>query len=465
MQLEPLRQQSEKAKKYLELKDELMGVEVAVWLDTLDKLSAAAKKAEEDYASAAFVLQQSHDDLDSLYARSEEMGELLRQRDGELESARLKVTMLESAHQQLDGQMAVLRGNIRNNEENLARIQEEMKGQESRSGGIAAQLEQAEARILQIDRDLRDKREKLTGLQQELAALTAGAQGITRQFLELRTKETTLAADQAGREADLRGLEVSIEENAQRASQVQQDLDAGTAREQAARQQLQECQKELRKAREDVTAANNTIAGYTLRQNTRIKRRDELAQQLRQLVAQLDGVKAKTKVFRAMERDFEHYQKSVKTVMQEAQRGGLRNIHGPVSKLIRTEDSYTVAIEIALGMAMQQIVVDSEADGKAAISWLKRTGGGRATFLPMSAIQGKVLRESGLDSCRGYVGIASELVSCQPLYRGIVDNLLGRTVITEDIDAAIAMAKRYSNRFKIVTGHEPRWLYDRWLCQ
>ena len=451
MQLEPLRQQSEKAKKYLELKEELQGVEVAVWLDTLEKLSAAAKKAEEDYSSASFVLQQAHEDLDRLYAQTEEMGALLRQRDGELESVRLKVTMLESTHQQLDGQMAVLQGNIRNNNDNIARIHEELQGQEDRSGGIGAQLEQAGGRIREIEQTLLEKKTKLGDLQQELSAMTASAQGITRQFLELRTRESTLSADQAGREADLRGLEVSIRENAERSGQLKADIDAGAVRERDARQQLEVCRGELRKAQEEVIAANNTIAGYTLRQNTRIKRRDEHSQNLRQLTAQLDSVKAKTKVFRAMERDFESYQKSVRLVMQEAQRGSLRNVHGPVSKLIRTDDEYTVAIEIALGAAMQQIVVGSEADGKAAISWLKRTGGGRATFLPMTAIQGKSLKETGLEACRGYVGIASQLITCDNAYRGILENLLGRTVIVEDIDAAIAMAKRYANRFKIVT--------------
>ena len=200
-----------------------------------------------------------------------------------------------------------------------------------------------------------------------------------------------------------------------------------------------------------MTAAKNTISGYSLRQSTRLKRRDELDEQLRTLTGKLDSVNAKVRVFRAMERDFESYQKSVKLVMQEAQRGSLRNVHGPVSRLIRTDDEYTVAIEIALGVAMQQIVVGNEQDGKAAISYLKRTGGGRATFLPLSTVQGRILQENGLDRCRGYVGIASELVSCQDQYRGIVDNLLGRTVIAENIDAAIVMANQYRNRFKIVT--------------
>ena len=451
MQLEPLKVQSEKAKKYLDLKKELQDVEVAVWLDSLEKLSAAAKKAEEDYASASFVLQQAHDDLDHLYRQAENLGEELHRRDGELETARVKVNMLEATHQQLDGQMAVLRGNLENNDANIARIEEELQGQADRSSGIDTQIAQSRQRIGEIEQTLGEKRGEIDRLQQQLSVMTANAQGMTKQFLELRGRETSLATDIAGREADVRGLEESLNQTRERMSQLKEDLTAGEQRRQAASAELEKCRQGLRRAQEDVTAANNTISGYVLRQNTRIKRRDELAQSIRELTGKLDSVRAKAKVFRAMERDYESYQKSVRMVMQEAQRGTLRNIHGPVSRLIRTEDSYTVAIEIALGGAMQQIVVGTEQDGKAAISWLKRTGGGRATFLPLSTIQGRLLQESGLESCRGFVGIASQLVTCQPQYQGIVDNLLGRIVIVQDMDAAISMANRYRNRFKIVT--------------
>ncbi len=451
LQLEPLKAQSEKAVKYLELKEELQGVEVAVWLDTLEKLSAAAKKAEEDYASASFVLQQAHDDLDSLYAQAEELSEELRNKDGELETVRQKVNMLEANHQQLDGQMAVLRGNVENNRGNIARIEEEMLGAQDRSGGIVAQIQQTEHRITEIQCALEEKNAQLGKLQQELAAMTANAQGLTRQYLELKTTETTLSSDIAGREADIRGLQESMSQTQQRIAQLSDDLRSGKERHENAQNDLDNSRAELKKAQEAVTAANNTISGYALRQQTRTKRRDELQQTVRQLGSELDGVQAKLRVFRAMERDFESYSKAVKMVMQEAQRGSLRNIHGPVSRLIRTEDKLTVAIEIALGAAMQQIVVDTEADGKAGIQFLKRTGGGRATFLPISAIEERPLTESGLQNCRGFVGVAADLVSCQEQYKKILSNLLGRTVIVQDIDAAIAMAGKYRNRFKIVT--------------
>ena len=451
LQLEPLKVQSEKARKYLELKDELKGVEVAVWLETLEKLSAAAKKAEEDYKSASFVLQQAHDDLDGLYRQAEELGDALRSKDAELETVRLKVNMLSATHQQLDGQMAVIRGNMENNAANVARIDEELRGQDDRSGGIVAQIDQTKARITEIDNTLSAKRQELDTLQQKLAAMTANAQGMTKQFLELRTKESNLAADIAGRQADVRGLEESMIQTQDRLQQLDSDLASGAARHHEAQTNLNESRKDLRKAQEEVTAANNTIAGYTLRYDNRAKRRDDLQQKLRETIGKLDSVSAKAKVFRAMERDFDSYNKAVRMVMQEAQRGALRNIHGPVSRLIRTDDEYTVAIEIALGAAMQQIVVSTENDGKAAISYLKRTGGGRATFLPLNTTQGRSLQEKGLEGCRGYVGIASELVESDERYRGVVENLLARTVIATDLDAAIAMSQKYSRRFKIVT--------------
>ena len=451
LQLEPLRVQSEKATKYLELKGELKGVEVAVWLDTLDKLSAAAKKAEEDFASASFVLQQAHDDLERLYTQAEQYGNDLRQKDGDLETIRLKVNMLEATHQQLEGQMAVLRGNVENNNANIQRIQEELQGTADRSGGIVTQIQQAQERIAQIEQELTVKQEQIGKLQQDLSAMAASAQGMTRQFLELRGKETRLASDIAAQEADIRGLVESRKQSEERIAQLREDLEASAARREEAEQNLNNCRTQLKKASDEVTAANNAITGYLMRQESRSKRRDALEQKTRELTAKLDEVSAKVRVFRAMERDYESYQKSVRLVMQESDRGTLKNIYGPVSRLIRTEDEYAVAIEIALGAAMQHIIVGNEQDGKAAIAYLKRTGNGRATFLPLSTIQGRRLTEKGLESCRGYMGIAADLVTTKDEYREVVENLLGRTVIVRDIDAAIAMAGKYGNRFKIVT--------------
>ena len=451
LQLEPLRIQSEKATKYLALRDELQGVEVAVWMDKLEKLQADAKKAEEDYASASFVLQQAHEDLDKLYRSTEQMTADLRHQNGAVDTLRDQISLLEGTRQQIDGQIALIESTIAHNDETIARNKEDLQGQETRSSGISMQMEQANVRIAEIDTVLTQKAGELDELQKKLMAMTADAQGITRQFMELRTREVALTGDLAAREADIKTLEINMGESEARIAQIQQDLQSGEAREQEARNNLADSQKALQKAQEEVTANQNAIAGYTLRQESRAKRRDELAEQVQKIRNQLDTVQNKAQVFRAMEKDFEGYQKSVRTVMQEAKKGILRNVHGPVSQLIRTDDKYTVAIEIALGSALQQVVVDNEQDGKAILNFLKRTGGGRTTVLPISTVQGRPLQEKGVENCRGYVGIASQLVKFEKRYSGVMENLLGRIVVAEDIDSAIAMAKQYGNRFKIVT--------------
>ena len=451
LQLEPLRVQSEKAKKYLVLKEELQGVEVAVWLDRLEKCQQDAAKAAEDYVSAAFVLQQAHEELDNLYNNTEKLSNQLRAGSEQVENLRVQVSMLEGIRQQLEGQITVLQGSIRNNDENISRNQEDLQGQADRSSGLNAQVEQAEQRLQAIEADLTQKQEVLNGMQQELAVMTANAQGISRQFMELRAQEVRLTADLAAREADKNALEQTLAGSEGRKEELKNDLQSGQARKQEAEENLAACRKELQAAQDEVTAASNAIAGYTLRQQTRATRAKQLQEQVLANSEQLQKVNAKANVFKAMEKDFEGYHKSVKMVMQEAQRGALRGIHGPVSQLIRTEDDYTVAIEIALGAAMQNVVVDTEEAAKAAILYLKRTEGGRATFLPISVMNGKELAESGLESCNGFMGLASRLVTFDKRYAGIIQNLLGRTVIVRNMDAGIAMARKFNNRFKIVT--------------
>lgn len=130
---------------------------------------------------------------------------------------------------------------------------------------------------------------------------------------------------------------------------------------------------------------------------------------------------------------------------------GLQGIHGPVANLVKTDGRYSLAIEIALGAGLQNIVVDREEDAKAAISYLKQRDAGRATFLPLTAIRGDELHEKGVEKEFGFVGLGSRLVTFDPAYRNIVYNLLGRTVVVEDLDCGIAMARKYRNAFRIVT--------------
>lgn len=451
LQLEPLRTQAEQAKKYLTYRDELRGLEVTVWLDRLDKITAAAQKAEEDYTSASFVLEQEHGVLDGLYQRIEEMGAQLRGQDESIEALRRDTAGLESVDQQLDGQIAVLKSNTQNNEENLTRVRSELQQHEDRSNGMEQQVQQGRGRIAEIEEQLQERQLCLEEAQNQAQQFAASAEGIGRQYLELREKQAALMSDLAGIRVDLSALEESVRQGQARMETLKADAKAGALRRGQAQAALNACRAELSAAQKQVETSQNTIAGYRLRQEGRAQRREQAQGSLQEITAQLNAISAKVKVYQAMELDYESYQKSVRSVMQESRRGGLQHIHGPVSQLIHTEDRYTTAIEIALGAAMQYIVVQSEQEAKAAIGYLKRINGGRATFLPISSIEPRFLQETGLEQCRGFVGIAAELVQCQAPYRKIVGNLLGRVVLAEQLDSAIAMARRYGNRFKIVT--------------
>ena len=451
LQVEPLREQAEKAKKYLAFRDELKGVEVALWLHTLEKLSTTARKAEEDYHSAAFILQQEHTALDQLYVTGETLSFDLHNRDMLIDQIREQISQSETQAQTMQSAIAVLKTNLDNCLSNIERVRTELAEQESRSGGIEEQIVGLEARGKEIALEAEKLRQTLAQAEAEGRKLADSADGMTKRYLEIRNEQERLRTELSAKNADLSATEDSLNQSNERREQVVSDCQAAKERQNEAASQLSNARKALEEAQEDIIAAQNTIEGYRLRSKTRADRRDALQKEVTQMSVSLETVASRLKLFEEMEREFEGFSKAVRVVMQESKKSTLRGICGPVSKLIRTDDSYTVAIEIALGSAMQQIVVTDEQAGKAAMNYLKRSDLGRATFLPLTVIRGKSLNERDVEKCRGFIGIASDMVRCDSRYREIVSDLLGRTVIVDDMDSAISIADRYHHRFRIVT--------------
>ncbi len=451
MQVEPLRVQSEKAKAYIAYREELKGLEVALWLSTLEKLSATARKAEEDFHSAAFILQQEHEALDNLYVTSETLTFDLHQRDLQIDAMREQINLAETKVQELRGVIAVLQTNRDNCAANIRRVQQEIAEQETRSGSIGTQITSLQERMQELDGLIAGLNEDLKTAEDEGKRLADAAEGMTKQYLSLRNEQERLRTEESAKNADLSATEESVARTENRKAEVLSDCEAANERRDGAQAQLRQARRALEDARDEIIAAQNTVDGYRLRSKTRAEKRDALQKELTDLSVRFDTVSSKLRMFEEMEREFEGFSKAVRVVMQESKRGALQGIHGPVSSLIRTKDAYTVAVEIALGSAMQQIVVANEQNAKAAIQFLKRSDSGRATFLPLSVIRGKALSEKGVEQCRGFVGVASELIECKTEYRPIVDSLLGKTVIADDMDAAIAIANKFSHRFRIVT--------------
>ena len=359
MQVGPLKEQSETARRYLVLRDELKGREVSVWMATLEKLHAQSESVNLEYEQVTKNLENVRASLEALYASSGSITERMHQKDVETEQARERLSAQESAASACESAAAVIRANVQNTRESSARLMEDMQRQESRARELRDQIEENEGRIAAIDAELKtaEEREKQTG---------------------------------------------------------------------------------------------NVIDGCRLKLQSRENMLNDLTERTNRLSVELRSTESRIAMLEEMEKSYEGYSGAVRSVMREAERGALRGIHGPAANLVRAERECALAIETALGAAAQHIVVDTQDDGKNAIEFLKRRDAGRATFLPIDTIRGSVMRDAPVND-PGFVGVAFDLVSFDEKYKGIFENLLGRTVVAESLSDAVRMARASGNRLRIVT--------------
>ncbi len=451
LQVEPLREQAEKAKKYLVLRDELRVLEISVWLENLEALKTSAIKLETDYALAQEELQAANAALEEMYASAEKLSEQIHENDMAQERVRGEAAGIESQISEQEAAVAVLSTNITHNNENIARVEEELRDQTDRASSLAGQMEAQRARIAEL-------KEKSAGAEQTLAELMAraeelsrGAAGAADEVESLRAKEALALAAAADSRADVSALRSGLHEMNERKSALASDYADVERQLDEARRSAAENRRALESAQEDADAIRNIISGHTMKMDGRVRHEQETREKHVALTMECSNLDSRIKLLSEMEKEYEGFNKAVRLVMLSAEKKTLRGIRGAVANLMTTQKKYAVAIEIALGAGLQNVVVEREEDAKSAISFLKQRDGGRATFLPLTAIRGDVLREAGLEREYGFVGVASELVEFDEEYRNIFTNLLGRTAVVEDLDCGIAMARKYQNRFRIVT--------------
>ena len=449
LQVDPLREQAEKAKKYLVLRDELRLLEISVWLENLETLKADARKLEADFRAAEEERDRARAALDALYAEGEQYSERMREKDLEAERIRTESAALEDQIKEKESAAAVLESTIAHNQENIDRSAAELAEADSRAGGLARQAEEQEARVAEIDRQIGALHGALDDLLQQAQAMAEQAGGAQTEAERLRGQEAMAVAAAADARAELAAAAAEREQIAERREAAERDKAAAEEQLQSARQEAKENRRRLEDARDEAEAAANVITGHSLRMEERKKRAAAASERRVQLTMDAGALENRRRLLTEMEKEYEGFSKAVKLVCHG--QSGLRGIHGPVANLVKTDGKYSLAIEIALGAGLQNIVVDREEDAKAAIHYLKQRDGGRATFLPLTAIRGEELRERGVENEFGFVGLASRLVAFDPKYQNIIFNLLGRTVVAEDLDCGIAMARKYRNAFRIVT--------------
>lgn len=447
----PLERQAERAKKYLLLRDELRVLEVSLWLIDLSRIKTDGEKLDNDLNICVKQLEGVSKARDEKYAESERLTGELRELDRTSDKLRQSLRETEQSIADRSGKAGVLRANIENNRMNIERARHESEQRAAQASTIGAQIRERRTRLTELrmqEEKLQSQLEGLKSREQKRARQRECAGGrlnfIEHQREDLSAELHKAELERASAEAGLSGMEERrLTINAEVGGAVRTLQEAQKTHETMERR-LDECLERLREAEDKKSEIGRKAEE---------KRREaaSLQTELARAEAELADAHNRVKLLQDMQRDYEGFSRSVKTVMSQAERGALKGVHGPVSSLITADEKFVTAIDAALGASASSIVVDTAADGKACILSLKRMDGGRATFLPLDTIRPNVLRENGLERQAGCYGAADRLVSFDGKYAAIVRNLLARTVISENMDAALATAKAYGNRFRIVT--------------
>lgn len=449
--IEPLKEQAQKAKSYLDLREEKKGLEVNIWLDGIDKIKDGMVKLEADCANSHRLLEEADNKLNQTESEIDKSFEQTRQNTAAIDNLRNDIKVIEEEASNKDARSAVLSNDLLHNEDRISRIKNDLQNEDNRVLEIEQQIGARETSILLLNKSVSALEEQLNEILLESERANRSTEEFSEQIEALRqeiSQKASVLTDLKIKESGLSAEIVAAKEHSATMGSEKEEL---TDKLNSSKEERGECAQKIAELEQKQSSMSNIINGYTLKLTTKEEKANKYRQKYEQLRQKHNEKTSRATMLSDMEKHFEGFFGSVRSVMDEAKRGGLRGILGPVSALIKVKDEHSLAVETALGNAIQNIVVNSEEDAKAAIYFLKSSGAGRATFLPLSSIKGSMITESEVASANGFIGIASELIENEKKYDEVIRSLLGRTVIVEHIDNAIALAKKTNYRFRIVT--------------
>ena len=450
-QLEPLAKASETARHYLALRDELRVLECSSFVLRSDRAKERIEDAEQMLTGLREAIEQEE----------RRAGELSAARDAANEAAQMLEEQVSAAHEQVldltrekearEGELAMLRAEITRMEKDVLSLGQEEDVRRARSEALSGEIERSEREALNTRAKITDLQRELHAKETELEAAQEAAR-VAEEELEAH-KSAIIAAmnrlsDVRTSEARLSTMRIELERRGAEAESQREEL---TIIAERLDEQLAEAKEELeqfRRAESELAENERSIEQESQEAAQKIAR---IQQAITGVSGQKQAAASRLRVLREMERDYAGYQQAVKQVLLHAR--GNTGVRGVVASLMQVPKELERAVEAVLGGALQNVVTSDEYVARDMIAYLRSNKLGRATFLPMTTITGRTLnqQERQLLSMPGCVGVASELVSFAPEYRGIVENLLGRTVVAENLDAGIEIMRRGRHAFRLVT--------------
>ena len=443
----PLEKESAKAQKFLELSEQRKTLEVTLWTDSVHRARDTVRQQVRDYETA----QADYERFDGEAKAAEQEAEEIRMQAQQLTIAVERLNGdIRSITEQISGsdsRIAVLENDILRNEESIASLRSEIEAGEQDGAEADAALQRHRAVAAKMEAEGEKLAAEIDALNAELEQLADASNASGARKDTLRAEITALTAKRTEAQVAQAAAEAAEETARQRLPALEQAVQEGTDQWETARQDLTDTIRYREMLTENEKQLANVRSGLELKLKNRKAALDEADTAEQRLGRELDAARQRLSVLRELEKNMDGYQNSVKAVMRAAGARRLRGIIGPVSAILKVEPGCEVAVETALGAALQNIVVENEAAAKAAIALLRSDNAGRATFLPLDTVQPGVFR----GRLSGTARLASSLVQADARYDNIVSNLLGRIIVVEDINEASRVARDNGFRSRVVT--------------
>ena len=443
----PLEKESAKAQKFLELSEQRKTLEVTLWTDSVHRARDTVRQQVRDYETA----QADYERFDGETKAAEQEAEEIRMQAQQLTIAVERLNGdIRSITEQISGsdsRIAVLENDILRNEESIASLRSEIEAGEQDGAEADAALQRHRAVAAKMEAEGEKLAAEINALNAELEQLADASNASGARKDTLRAEITDLTAKRTEAQVAQAAAEAAEETARQRLPALEQAVQEGTDQWETARQDLTDTIRYREMLTENEKQLANVRSGLELKLKNRKAALDEADTAEQRLGRELDAARQRLSVLRELEKNMDGYQNSVKAVMRAAGARRLRGIIGPVSAILKVEPGCEVAVETALGAALQNIVVENEAAAKAAIALLRSDNAGRATFLPLDTVQPGVF----WGRLSGTARLASSLVQADARYDNIVSNLLGRIIVVEDINEASRVARDNGFRSRVVT--------------
>ena len=443
----PLKRDSEKAQQFLELSERRKSLEVTLWVDAIRRANDTVRDQQRKFEAAQADYERLSRQLDEFDEKSAALREEAQQLVLQVEQANADIRAVTEANAGSESEIAVLKNESEHSRFRIDEATGELKraGQgrqsiETEAAGHKAAIEKLHGEVAALDARVAELRAELRALEEK-----AAASGQRRDVIDAaiaRLQDTATAAKV--RAASAQSAKEAAAQRLDEAKQQAVELENSAA---AAEEEKRRAERRLKDAEEAVTRNDNIKAGLKLKLESRRRQQAEAADALQKADKERSNTSQRIHILEDLERNMDGYQQSVKAVMRAAAGRRLRGIIGPVAGILTVEKGYETAIETALGFALQNIVVEDQGCARAAIGFLKDERAGRATFLPLDTVQGS--RFTG--RLTGTAEVAADLVKCDPRYQHIIDNLLGRIIVVEDLSEASTVAKNLGYRNRIVT--------------